>query len=132
VERCSNVEELMGIEGSVAAIYFSNWRSLLAEGAAREAFAPYSRNRRPPKDPVNAMLSFGYALLAKEATVACWPRGWTRIGDFCTDPGTASLRLRLISWRNSARSWWIPPSSQPSIRAWSRLQTLSSAGLAAQ
>ncbi len=38
-------------------------------------FAFAARNRRPPKDPVNAMLSFAYALLAKEATVALAAEG---------------------------------------------------------
>lgn len=34
-----------------------------------------TRNRRPPKDPVNALLSFGYALLTKECTVAAMAEG---------------------------------------------------------
>lgn len=98
VDRCSNVEELMGIEGSIAAIYFSNWSSLLAEGAPREAFSPDARNRRPPRDPVNAMLSFGYALLAKEATVALLAEGLDPHWGFLHRPrhGKPALALDLM------------------------------------
>lgn len=98
VERCVNVEELMGIEGAIAAIYFRNWGSLLSEGAARDAFSPDSRNRRPPKDPVNAMLSFGYALLAKEATVALLAEGLDPHWGFLHRPrhGKPALALDLM------------------------------------
>ena len=34
-----------------------------------------NRNRRPPVDPVNAMLSYAYAMLAKDLTIACWSVG---------------------------------------------------------
>jgi CRISPR-associated protein Cas1 len=40
-----------------------------------ETFDIAGRNRRPPKDPVNAMLSYGYALLVKECTVALMAEG---------------------------------------------------------
>lgn len=72
-ERCDAVESLLGIEGTAARIYFAAYASLLAprsgDGGAA-AFDFDGRNRRPPRDPVNALLSFGYALLAKDCRVA--------------------------------------------------------------
>ena len=53
---------LRGLEGAGAAAYFDGFGDLLPE---RLKFR--SRNRRPPKDPVNAALSLGYTLLHAEA-----------------------------------------------------------------
>ena len=61
----SSIEEIMGYEGSASREYFRAWRHLFGELWGFEA-----RQRRPPPDPVNAMLSFGYTLLVNEAAVA--------------------------------------------------------------
>ncbi len=97
-DACGDTDELMGVEGSIAAVYFANWGGLLSEGAARDAFAPASRNRRPPKDPVNAMLSFGYALLAKESAVALLAEGLDPHWGFLHRPrhGRPALALDLM------------------------------------
>jgi len=52
-----DIATLMGIEGAVAAAYFGAWANALP----RPWSFPY-RNRRPPQDPVNALLSLGYTL----------------------------------------------------------------------
>jgi CRISP-associated protein Cas1 len=98
VSTCGDVEELMGIEGSIAAIYFENWGSLLTVGKARDSFSPTSRNRRPPRDPVNAMLSFGYALLAKECAIALLTEGLDPYWGFLHRPrhGRPALALDLM------------------------------------
>ncbi|MGY3454089.1 CRISPR-associated endonuclease Cas4g/Cas1g [Bradyrhizobium sp. USDA 4353] len=58
--------ELLGIEGEAAARYFRLFSSMFGDGARDfPAFAFEKRTRRPPADPVNAMLSFGYALLTR-------------------------------------------------------------------
>lgn len=57
--RCQSVNSLSGVEGRGAAVYFGVFRSLItAPGWTFEG-----RNRRPPRDPVNALLSFGYTVL---------------------------------------------------------------------
>ncbi|RME97239.1 MAG: CRISPR-associated endonuclease Cas1, partial [Alphaproteobacteria bacterium] len=57
---------LLGLEGEAAAIYFRCFDRLIApEKAVLPAFGFAQRNRRPPADPVNALLSFAYALLAR-------------------------------------------------------------------
>lgn len=55
------VEELRGMEGRAAKAYFESVPALLTQ--ASEDFIPDGRNRRPPKDRFNALLSFGYSLL---------------------------------------------------------------------
>lgn len=59
------IVRLMGIEGAAAAAFFSGYRQLFASSLG---FA--NRNRRPPKDPVNACLSLAYTLLHAEAVNA--------------------------------------------------------------
>lgn len=58
--------ELLGLEGEAAARYFRLFAGMFGE-AARDfpEFSFEKRSRRPPADPVNALLSFGYALLAR-------------------------------------------------------------------
>jgi CRISPR-associated endonuclease Cas1/CRISPR-associated protein Cas4 len=65
---------LRGWEGQAAAIYFAAFSSMLKTGEMPD-FDFQLRNRRPPKDPVNALLSFTYALLVKESLVALWSEG---------------------------------------------------------
>lgn len=64
------LDQLRGLEGAAAAMYFE---------AFFKAFAPTlgaeGRNRRPPKDPVNAVLSLSYTMLQAQATEACWTAG---------------------------------------------------------
>lgn len=66
VEQTNSAESLLGLEGMAAKTYFSGLFKLMGE---RHDFDVNDRNRRPPKDPVNAVLSFAYALLTKELTV---------------------------------------------------------------
>ncbi len=98
IERCKNTEELVGLEGSIAALYFSEWGKMLAENSPTNTFFHNLRNRRPPKDPVNAMLSFGYALLVKEITVALMSEGLDPFWGFLHRPrhGKPALALDLM------------------------------------
>jgi CRISPR-associated protein Cas1 len=111
--RCESLSSLLGIEGTAAAVYFSEFQGMIKVGGTVEIpFDPMTnhlddrdaenkegslettdstsddqtrlvssgpvfcfdfpkRNRRPPRDPVNALLSLAYSLLAKELTIAC-------------------------------------------------------------
>ena len=62
----ASVERVRGLEGAAAAAYFEGLCPLFPE-----ALAFKGRNRRPPRDPVNAVLSLGYTLLHAEAVLAC-------------------------------------------------------------
>ncbi|HOI54067.1 MAG TPA: CRISPR-associated endonuclease Cas1, partial [Phycisphaerae bacterium] len=75
IEAAESTEQLLGLEGNLAARYYANFSRLLAPRDMDTVWDFQNRNRRPPRDPVNAMLSFGYALLAKECTVAAMEEG---------------------------------------------------------
>lgn len=62
-------ESLLGTEGQGAALYFGEFGRFLKPGPGG-AFDFTARNRRPPRDPVNALLSFAYAMLAKDCFAA--------------------------------------------------------------
>jgi len=65
-ERTESLAELLGIEGQGAARYFAHFNQMLSgQDNAVERFDFKVRNRRPPTDPVNALLSFGYAMLTR-------------------------------------------------------------------
>lgn len=64
-EKASDADTLRGYEGNAARLYFEAFPKMLRVGLG-EAFDMDGRNRRPPKDPVNALLSFAYACLARE------------------------------------------------------------------
>lgn len=70
----ANLQQLLGLEGMAAAIYFEHFSGML-KGKESFAFDFSSRNRRPPKDPVNALLSMGYSMLCKELTGVCYAVG---------------------------------------------------------
>lgn len=78
-ERASTIDSLLGIEGSAARVYFQHFAGMLKPndpGEGEEADGEWSfeftgRNRRPPRDPVNGLLSFSYALLCRELTLYC-------------------------------------------------------------
>lgn len=63
----ASVDWLLGVEGIAAKRYFEHFSKMLK---GSPTFDLNGRNRRPPKDPVNALLSFAYALLAKDFAVA--------------------------------------------------------------
>jgi CRISPR-associated protein Cas1 len=68
--KANSLDSLLGIEGAAAARYFRNFRSMFSEDPeSKYRFDFDGRNRRPPKDPVNAMLSFAYAMLTREWTI---------------------------------------------------------------
>ena len=102
-ERANGLEQLLGIEGNAARIYFSNFPGLIKaddEGGeqAQFRFDFSARNRRPPKDAVNALLSLAYSMLAKDLTIACYAVGFDPYLGFYHTPrfGRAALALDLM------------------------------------
>ena len=67
VGRSESIESLLGMEGTGARLYFSKFSSMLRDESLG-VFDFNGRNRRPPKDPVNCLLSYVYALLTKDLT----------------------------------------------------------------
>jgi CRISPR-associated exonuclease Cas4/CRISPR-associated protein Cas1 len=60
-----SADQLLGIEGEAAALYFGAFDGLISAERSPAPFRLEARNRRPPADPVNALLSFAYALLLR-------------------------------------------------------------------
>lgn len=98
-ERAETPSSLLGIEGAAARTYFEAFPSMLppAGSAMGLGFAFNGRNRRPPTDPVNALLSFGYSMLTKDLTVATLLVGFDPYMGFYHRPrfGRPALALDL-------------------------------------
>jgi CRISP-associated protein Cas1 len=90
--------ELLGIEGNAAALYFANFASLLKREESDPTFDFARRNRRPPTDPVNALLSFAYAILARTITETLAAVGFDPYRGFYHQPryGRPALALDVM------------------------------------
>ena len=96
IRECEDAGTLLGLEGEAASVYFSAFDELILQ--QKEDFYFHGRNKRPPLDNVNAMLSFGYSLLAGMCGGALEAVGLDPyVGFFHTDrPGRMSLALDLM------------------------------------
>ena len=105
-DAATELESLLGIEGSAARVYFSEFAGMLkAEEEDDHRVQPgqfrfdfTARNRRPPRDPVNALLSLAYSLLVKDLTVTCYALGFDPYWGFYHQPrfGRPALALDLM------------------------------------
>jgi len=107
-ERAASPEELLGIEGNAARSYFQNFGGMIkldddASKPDHQGRSPFnfdfnSRNRRPPRDPVNALLSLAYSVLAKDLTIVCHTVGFDPFLGYYHQPryGRAALALDLM------------------------------------
>jgi CRISPR-associated protein Cas1 len=96
-ESARDLTALLGVEGSAAALYFEQFESMLKQRDDWK-FDWRGRNRRPPRDPVNALLSLGYSMLAKELTGVCYSVGLDPFLGFMHQPryGRPALALDLM------------------------------------
>ena len=110
--RANSIEELLGIEGAAASQYFQQFGGMVkveddlpglglsCENTKQRMFNFNfnNRNRRPPTDPVNAMLSLAYSMLAKDCTLAALAVGFDPYLGFYHQPrfGRPALGLDLM------------------------------------
>lgn len=96
MENCVDLDSLRGLEGEAAHAYFSVFDNLVL--CQKEDFFLDGRNRRPPKDNLNALLSFIYTLLSHEVTAALETVGLDpQVGFLHKDrPGRSGLALDLM------------------------------------
>lgn len=98
-----DLDRIRGLEGVAAGFYFD---------AFFRGFAPAlgvtGRNRRPPRDPVNAVLSLAYTLLYDEATAACWSAG--------LDPALGALHT--LSHGRAALACDVMEPFRPAVDVW--------------
>jgi CRISP-associated protein Cas1 len=109
-ERAESMEELLGIEGNAARVYFEHFSGMIkldddagGDGVGGGTAQPFTfdfvhRNRRPPRDAVNALLSLAYSVLAKDLTIVCHTVGFDPYLGFYHQPrfGRAALALDLM------------------------------------
>jgi len=90
-------DRLLGIEGEAAKLYFRSFPAMVAPEKSL-AFTFDRRNRRPPEDPVNALLSFTYALAVRAFTVALEDAGFDPLLGFYhrPRPGRPALALDMM------------------------------------
>lgn len=103
LKKANSLELIRGIEGEAASRYFGVFRYLLSE---KVDFEFNGRNRRPPRDGVNALLSFLYAIVGKDISGALQGVGLDpQVGFLHADrPGRDSLAQDLLE---EFRAWWI-------------------------
>jgi len=94
VPKAKSLDSLLGFEGNLAALYFGALPCLIAEGVPPELRFDH-RNRRPPKDRFNALLSFGYALLIKDVMNAILSVGLEPALGFYHQPRSQASPLAL-------------------------------------
>lgn len=96
VRACTDTETLRGLEGVGAATYFGVLDHMIL--GQKDVFSFAQRSRRPPLDPVNAMLSFAYSLLTHDCASALESVGLDAyVGFLHKDrPGRSSLALDLM------------------------------------
>lgn len=96
IAECNTLEQLRGYEGEAASVYFAIFNDLILQ--QKDDFYFKGRNKRPPLDNVNAMLSFVYTLLANSAGSALEAVGLDAyVGFLHRDrPGRISLGLDLM------------------------------------
>ena len=93
--KADSLQTLLGIEGAAASVYFANFGAMIR--SEESAFDFRTRNRRPPKDPVNAVLSFLYSMLIKQTLVSVIAVGFDPYMGFYHQPkyGKPALALDL-------------------------------------
>ena len=100
VQRVTGIQELLGVEGAAASRYFGAFTNLIKRDDDERslAFDFTRRNRRPPPDPINALLSYAYALLVRSWTVALTAMGFDVYRGFYHQPryGRPALALDLM------------------------------------
>ncbi len=97
VQKVKKEESLLGLEGTAARLYFLNFNNMIKNGF-KETFDFNTRNKRPPKDPINAMLSFCYSMLAKDLTLTALMVGFDPYLGFYHKPryGRPALALDMM------------------------------------
>ncbi|MEX2553299.1 MAG: CRISPR-associated endonuclease Cas1 [Actinomycetota bacterium] len=98
-EEARSIASLLGIEGAAARSYFSAFETMLGTSGdlGGRPFRFEGRNRRPPRDPINCLLSLVYALLVKELSATLYAVGFDPYLGFLHRPrfGRPALALDM-------------------------------------
>jgi CRISPR-associated endonuclease Cas1 len=97
-DAAADIAALNGVEGAAAALFFPALGALLAPPGRAAALRLETRSRQPPRDPVNPLLSFTYALLVRSCILALNGAGFDIARGFLHQPraGRPALALDLM------------------------------------
>lgn len=100
---CENIYAMRGVEGAAATAYFARFDRMMANNPAGFRFT--TRTRRPPRDEVNALLSFSYMLLTREIQSAMETVGLDPAAGYLHTlrPGRPSFALDLLEELRAAQ-----------------------------
>ncbi|OOS24686.1 type I-C CRISPR-associated endonuclease Cas1c [Moraxella pluranimalium] len=103
LQNTQSLDEIRGIEGEAAANYFAVFHHLIGKDTG---FVFHGRNRRPPKDEINALLSLLYSIVGKDISGALQGVGLdSQVGFLHADrPGRDSLAQDILE---EFRAWWV-------------------------
>ncbi|KAB2907412.1 MAG: type I-B CRISPR-associated endonuclease Cas1b [Ignavibacteriales bacterium] len=90
VPDITNIKELMGLEGNIRQIYYSCWEKILTKD-----FEFGKRSKRPPENPLNALISFGNSLVYNTVLSELYKTQLNPLISFLHEPGTARYSLSL-------------------------------------
>ena len=99
----TSLETVRGLEGIAAKEYFGAFDALVKRN--EEAFALHGRTRRPPRDRMNALISFGYALLMQDCASAAAGVGLDPAVGYLHEERPEGCASRSISWKSCGRRW---------------------------
>ena len=107
IRKCNDLDSLQGIEGKAAQIYFQCFDDMILQ--QKDDFVFTDRNRRPPLDRVNALLSFAYSILTRDCEAALEGVGLDPYIGFVhrQRPGRRSLALDLIEELTEDEKKWV-------------------------
>ena len=105
LKKAETLDTIRGIEGEVASLYFSVFDQLILS-KQKEDFSFTKRTKRPPLDPVNALLSFLYSLVGNDIAAALQGVGLdAQVGFLHRDrPGRSSLAQDILE---EFRAWFV-------------------------
>ena len=105
LERMESLDQIRGIEGEAAATYFGVFNQLI-QPSVQADFQFNGCNRRPPRDPINALLSFLYSVVGNDISAALQGVGLDPQMGFLhqTRPGRDSLAQDVLE---EFRAWWV-------------------------
>ncbi len=90
IDLCANVEELMGIEGNIHSLYYTSWNLII-----EDPMDFGKRERRPPTNPVNALISFGNSLVYTSVLSEIYKTQLNPLVSYLHQPGEKRFSLAL-------------------------------------
>ena len=90
IDNCTSVAELMGIEGNIRSLYYKSWNLIINEDIEFE-----KREKHPPTNPINALISFGNAMVYTSVLSEIYKTQLNPLISYLHEPGERRFSLAL-------------------------------------